>query len=450
MLVGTPAYMAPEQVELKPVDARTDIYALGLLLYVMVTGSPAFEGERPIAVALKQLRELPRPPRDIAPALPAHAEAVILKCLQKDPGKRFQSVDDLTTALKRGAQSRPPVSLWDSFLTDFQRAGRDLHWTLQPWVEAADRFVKRQSWRVVTTKRARKALAAALGVACLLGGLATFSSSRRNVAAVPAPPRTSAVVAIGNLQSPLSETSVSDGDERFASQAPHSELRAFRVVGAPPIFTTNEVDLGPAAYLAAHLALGEDPSSGVVPPNEPPLSDSKLSRSKRNPRTHRAARLAISPLAAQHLPQSSSTPHIGLSAQAEVAMPASTASEEVSNKQVIQEMDATQERSESVFPVTPATSAEAKNEENTADPVPAAIPASSVSYLQVGSFKDSNWADQAVEKLTQLGFHAVSVRKSRLWMQSYQVRVGPYAEPKDLAAARQDLASQGFNPHSLK
>jgi hypothetical protein len=55
-----------------------------------------------------------------------------------------------------------------------------------------------------------------------------------------------------------------------------------------------------------------------------------------------------------------------------------------------------------------------------------------------------------VEKLTQLGFHAVSVRKNLLWVQSYQVRVGPYTDPQDVENARQALIAQGFKPHAVK
>lgn len=71
-------------------------------------------------------------------------------------------------------------------------------------------------------------------------------------------------------------------------------------------------------------------------------------------------------------------------------------------------------------------------------------------YLEVGSFKESTWADHAVEELTALGFHALSVRKTLLWSKSYQVRVGPYTDAKTLDAARQDLVSQGFKPHVVK
>ena len=94
-VVGTPAYMSPEQAEGKPVDGRTDIYALGLVLYEMFTGRRAFAGDTAVTLALKQIREVPQPPRELTPAIPAPVEQVILKCLAKDPSQRFQSVEEL-------------------------------------------------------------------------------------------------------------------------------------------------------------------------------------------------------------------------------------------------------------------------------------------------------------------------------------------------------------------
>jgi serine/threonine protein kinase len=99
-MVGTPAYMAPEQVGGKPVDYRTDIYSLGLMLYEMFTGSPAFTAENPVAVALKQMNEVAPNPRTIEPMIPPALERAIMKCLEKEPARRYQSVAELETALR--------------------------------------------------------------------------------------------------------------------------------------------------------------------------------------------------------------------------------------------------------------------------------------------------------------------------------------------------------------
>ncbi len=105
-LAGTPAYMAPEQVAGKPVDYRTDIYSLGLMLYEMFTGQPAFRAENSVAVALKQMREDPVPPHTIEPTIPVSIERAILKCLEKEPERRFLSVGELQTALEAPASER--------------------------------------------------------------------------------------------------------------------------------------------------------------------------------------------------------------------------------------------------------------------------------------------------------------------------------------------------------
>jgi hypothetical protein len=94
--------MAPEQAEGKPVDHRTDIYALGLLLYEVFTGVAAFSGETMVTVVMKQIMEAPRPPRQLQPALPANLERAILGCLEKNPDRRFASVSELEAALTSG------------------------------------------------------------------------------------------------------------------------------------------------------------------------------------------------------------------------------------------------------------------------------------------------------------------------------------------------------------
>ncbi|HEV8267894.1 MAG TPA: serine/threonine-protein kinase, partial [Thermoanaerobaculia bacterium] len=97
--VGTPAYMAPEQVEGGEVTPATDVYALGVVLYEMVAGKRPFTGDTPFSTAVKRLRETPSSPRAYVPDLDAVWEAVILRCLERNPKDRFASPDDVVTAL---------------------------------------------------------------------------------------------------------------------------------------------------------------------------------------------------------------------------------------------------------------------------------------------------------------------------------------------------------------
>jgi Protein kinase domain len=109
-MVGTPAYMAPEQVAGKPVDYRTDIYSLGLIMYEVFTGVQAFQADNAVAVALKQMRESPVPPHEIEPAVPVGVERAILKCLEKEPAKRFQSIGELESAMRTSAAPAPQAA----------------------------------------------------------------------------------------------------------------------------------------------------------------------------------------------------------------------------------------------------------------------------------------------------------------------------------------------------
>ncbi len=101
--IGTPAYMSPEQAEGKPLDARSDIYALGLILYEMFTGRRVFEAETPAALAHKHVYETPPAPRSVEPLLPEFLEQAIVKCLEKKPGNRYKSAGEVARALSAPA-----------------------------------------------------------------------------------------------------------------------------------------------------------------------------------------------------------------------------------------------------------------------------------------------------------------------------------------------------------
>ena len=107
VLIGTPEYMSPEQVEGKDVDQRSDIYSLGVILYEMVTGRLPFAGDTPLSVAHKHKYEAPEDPKKLNAQLPDDLARVILKCLAKDKDKRFQSAAELGTELGRIEKGLP-------------------------------------------------------------------------------------------------------------------------------------------------------------------------------------------------------------------------------------------------------------------------------------------------------------------------------------------------------
>ena len=99
MMIGTPEYMSPEQIDGGEVDARSDIYSLGIIIYELLTGKTPFSGETPWSVAVKHKNDLPHDPRELNPAIPEAMSRVILKCLEKQKEKRYQSAEELLTDL---------------------------------------------------------------------------------------------------------------------------------------------------------------------------------------------------------------------------------------------------------------------------------------------------------------------------------------------------------------
>ena len=101
VMIGTPEYMSPEQVEVKEVDQRSDIYSLGVILYEMVTGRVPFEGETPLGIAMKHKGETPKDPRELNTQLPEDFSRVILRCMEKDKEKRYQSAGEVRSELEK-------------------------------------------------------------------------------------------------------------------------------------------------------------------------------------------------------------------------------------------------------------------------------------------------------------------------------------------------------------
>ena len=110
MLIGSPQYLSPEQAKSESVDARTDVYSLGIVLFEMFTGKPPFSAETPYATIMQQINDPPPAARSINPDVPIAIEQVLARALEKDPNKRYASVRDFARAVEnaiKGPQEDP-------------------------------------------------------------------------------------------------------------------------------------------------------------------------------------------------------------------------------------------------------------------------------------------------------------------------------------------------------
>jgi serine/threonine protein kinase/tetratricopeptide (TPR) repeat protein len=107
VMIGTPEYMSPEQVEGKEVDQRSDIYSLGVILYEMATGRVPFEGDTPFTIGVKHKSEIPRNPKELNAQMPEDLSRLILRCLEKDKEKRYQTTAQIVSDLAKIEQGLP-------------------------------------------------------------------------------------------------------------------------------------------------------------------------------------------------------------------------------------------------------------------------------------------------------------------------------------------------------
>ena len=106
-VIGTAQYLSPEQARGERVDARSDLYSTGCLLYELLTGRPPFLGDSPVAIAYQHVRENPVPPSRVDPEVPQWADAIVLRAMAKDPRDRYQSAAEMRQDIQRALQGVP-------------------------------------------------------------------------------------------------------------------------------------------------------------------------------------------------------------------------------------------------------------------------------------------------------------------------------------------------------
>jgi beta-lactam-binding protein with PASTA domain/predicted Ser/Thr protein kinase len=189
-VIGTAQYLSPEQARGDSVDARSDVYSLGCMLYELVTGAPPFTGDSPVAVAYQHVREDPKLPSSINPAIPAELDAILLKAMSKNPANRYQSAADMRNDLLRalaGQRVEATPVMGDAEKTTILAAARGGYGD-DGWDDEEDQ-ARRRKRRIV-------AVVAVLAALLLAGAVAVaFAVSRTEE---PAP--TVAKVAVPPLQ----------------------------------------------------------------------------------------------------------------------------------------------------------------------------------------------------------------------------------------------------------
>ena len=190
-IVGTAQYLSPEQARGAPVDPRSDLYSLGIVLYEMLTGTVPFTGDTPVEIAMKHLSQVPEPPSTLRPDVPHDLDSIVLRALAKDPEQRYDeaeemdadlarvargarrsrprprrrrrrcsgaagaSTDRATTIARRPASRRrrlPPVPPADGVLRVRRAVRRRSFW---PWLLALALLVRRRSAAGTSTRRSR-------------------------------------------------------------------------------------------------------------------------------------------------------------------------------------------------------------------------------------------------------------------------------------------------------
>jgi serine/threonine-protein kinase len=143
-VIGTAQYLSPEQARGEAVDARSDVYSAGCVLFEMLTGEPPFQGESPVAVAYQHVREDPKAPSEVNPQVSGQLDAIVLKALSKNPANRYQSAAEMRADVVRVLAGQRPSAPAVMPAPDFPEGGDD-DYGYDP-DDAEERRRRRRGW----------------------------------------------------------------------------------------------------------------------------------------------------------------------------------------------------------------------------------------------------------------------------------------------------------------
>jgi eukaryotic-like serine/threonine-protein kinase len=223
-VMGTPHYLSPEQAQGMEVTAVSDLYSIGVMLYEALTRRVPFEGESAVAVAMKQVSQMPQRPSSINPQVSPALDAVVMRALEKDPGQRFQSADAFIAALD--------AALKDSGQAD---RGTAAFAPLPPVIATpAEAEAGEESDRERRRRRRRWIL---VGIAVLIGALIGFALTRDTTTSVPNVTGKQLEFAIAQLE----RNGFKVGEEKFVErQTPKDEVLEQDPAASPPADAAQE------------------------------------------------------------------------------------------------------------------------------------------------------------------------------------------------------------------
>ncbi|MCW2701644.1 MAG: pknB [Blastococcus sp.] len=252
-VIGTAQYLSPEQARGEGVDARSDVYSVGCMLFELVTGAPPFTGDSPVAVAYQHVREDPRLPSSINPRVPPELDAIVLKAMSKNPANRYQSAaemrNDLLRALAGQRVEATPV-MGDAEKTTILTAPPGGYGYDDDWDDDED--ARRRKRRII-------AIVAALAV-LLIGGIAAAVLLNRDPATVAV--QQVAVPGLLNQDRATAESALAAAGLKVGqvSQAASAADQVGKVIATDPAGGV-KVDEG----TAVNLTIGTGPDAVTVP-----------------------------------------------------------------------------------------------------------------------------------------------------------------------------------------